>query len=357
MEERDGLLKCLNCGLRVARLRDGHYFSNVACVSAVPPAASKVFGVIVPSTELVQGPAKDVKIARLLDAYTLRVREETFAKIQEFSERCEQEAQAEIDAATREARQVWAQILAKAPPVMAPSVAKAEPAPVVLADEKVNWAPAPSVGKTGPSGAGSSLMAKMGQSRTNPTPPLSRPVEIASPALAKNTPPGKNDLAGSLWALDEELEEQERADDSSIQARTAWGPGAAIEGDSDVEALNTSASGLLPGPRRLLLGSDEGGGGTNDENRKIVLAQSLPVEVPSFRRQMNKSFGGGIGGDSSGDGEPEEFTRPDILAANTYKEEVRSEWLKQSRLNDDDLEFLVATKSNKHAGRVNKTAL
>ena len=93
-------------------------------------------------------------------------------------------------------------------------------------------------------------------------------------------------------------------------------------------------------------------GGSTDRasltGAQTTMSHSLPVRVPSFGRRAGPGggAGGGAAAAAAADGDDGEFVRPDVLAANTYQEQLRSEWVAKTKLGaEEDVDFLVATQN------------
>jgi hypothetical protein len=339
--------------------REGQQFVNVKALNVLPADASEIFGVVISKDQdsgvAKPGKVKDVKLNRLLDTFRVNVVAEKEAKIRKFAEECELEAQQRIDASIEESKLIWR---------------KMQSVPVNIAPQ-TNWAPSASMDvsvrtdlkksreveksagalpQMKPATASAStkekgkdekkVQIKVSETRRNSgggSSGTGRGSGEKKFAFAKSVPASKSGFLDSIWALDEELEAEPMED------KEAHAFNATVDDDSD-DNLNVSDSGLLPGSKKILFGAEEE---SHDRKSKIVLAQSLPVHVPSFGRRGN----GAAAARADDANESEEFQRPDVLALNTYKEEIRSEWLAKSKLNDnkneDDLEFLQALEQAK----------
>ncbi len=159
----------------------------------------------------------------------------------------------------------------------------------------------------------------------------------------------------SLWAMDEDLDANAVSENGKQES-----PFPANSNNNDdedeVELLNSSDP-LLLASRRILFGnSSDRASLTAPGGAEVTMSHSLPVRVPSFGRRVrfDASAGGAAGDADNDDGE---FVRPDVIAANTYQEQLRSEWVAKTKLGEDDVDFLVSTQSGAARGPRKKTML
>ncbi len=290
---------CGNCGVATHRVgSDGRQVVLTDGLVDAVQSAGSVFGVRVKvmcdkaSASVGQ---HDPKVERLLERYKAKVKDEARAKI----DRAEEEARtllAKMAALERKNKPPGAEL----PPLSLPNSVRRGGKRVAFAD-----------------------------------PPAAAPSATVSKSLPTAA---KSPLLDSLWAMDEELDgsvvvaSEEKAFPESSAAR---------EEEEDEPDLKSSDP-LLPTSRRILFGSQDAGREAAEPSAGLAMAHSLPVEVPSFRRKTaTPSL------EEGEEGEQGPFVRPDMLAANTWKEQVRSEWVAQTRLGrDEDLDFLVATQGS-----------
>jgi hypothetical protein len=96
---------------------------------------------------------------------------------------------------------------------------------------------------------------------------------------------------------------------------------------------------------------------------KSTMSHSLPVQVPSFGRRVRfdspdlSDNNANNNNNNNNNDEEGGFQRPDVIAANTYQEQMRSEWVAKTKLGKDDVDFLVATHTGVDRGPRKKTMI
>ena len=341
------------------------------------------------------------RIKKMLESYKESCIAEMNAKIKEFTEKCEEETKGMIGEATVEAQSIWSKIVDL-------EKSKAEQAKMEEEEEKNKREKEKQEeearkkvedekrvvedklddkekeeGNVKVEEKEREKSEEKEKSATNPARDTESPL-VSGWKFSRNKSgdPAKTQLVGSrgkkaeregmrfkpssfgetLWALDEEDTSHGREDSLGSSSGFA-GVKVSDDGSEDSVTLNDSATGLLPSTKRLL--RKEEGEEEEDENvekdnnsGKMAMAHSVPVAIPSGwgsnrRRALNSSDGGQEEERESGGS----FERPDIIAANTWQEQVREEWIQKSQKqlkkktaatveeDNDDLEFLVATHS------------
>ena len=355
-EDSSGVTGCLNCDMLVffENPKQGFFVSD-ACLNAPPESASQVYGLVVSQVDVGGGVTSNVKLDRLFDSFSLRLRDETEQKIRHFAEKCNLDTQMQIDEAARDLRLIGAKIH---------SVAKKDSFAEGFDENNHSISPKKSLWASSSKFASSEMtgISKLGANRNLAKKKSADSILLNFTKQSGGNMTGNVTGGSSMWALDEELEEL-KSEEKMDEKKTIWGSEKLTDLNDSIEEMNLNVSaetGLLPGAKKLLYGSNEK---SISPKRRLIVAQSVPVSVPTFgRRSELRESSNGSDLHNSMENSMEESSGVEQLTANTFQEQIRLEWLAQTRIsakNDDDRDFLLVagTKNDRQALRVNKNAI
>lgn len=303
-------------------------------------------------------------LKKMLESYKESCLAEMNAKIKKFTEECEEETKGMINEATSEAQSIWSAIVDLEVKKKAEEAQKIQAETQKQKGEEKEAVQEPKEKEEEKSEEAKSLSvstsnwkwkkneegdALRGQNKLGSRSKKAEKVDYK----VKNT----TLFGDSLFALDEEEVKEARESGSSSFAGEQM-----RESSEDSVVLNESATGLLPSTKKLL-GKDEEEENKEKDN-KIVMAHSVPVAIPSvWGRRKGEALPAALA--SNGEDSDGTFERPDIIAANTWQDQVRMEWVEQSQkklqrratttsaddVNSDDLDFLVSTHHSNQIGK------
>lgn len=249
--------ECLQCGTTLVLLGEGgSVWGNVGALSGsrvadaplsaafglrVAPASGNAVGVFAEAAAAQANSAAHQQLADLLQVYKGKLEERNEARLRALREQLQRETKEALDVARREADSLWGAI-------MEAQQRKAVPKDVVAV---------PAVAATAPAAKHDVKRVDLLSSQEG--------VTLGSSGLSSSS----RAKSPTLWMLDEEQEDpREVREVVGLRGDAAHARGLAQKkaspadwqvpsdrGDSEDDALNVSASGLLPGSRRILFGS------------------------------------------------------------------------------------------------------
>jgi hypothetical protein len=273
----DGLAvyECLNCDMAVylQKQSGGSVWVNssartgegVAGLSAcfglrVRPATGTQVGMFTETAKPTAAPETYQKIVALLAQHKARLEEQNEAKIKALRDELNASARRAIEEARREADTLWSKVVKREERDNVSRLSTSG------GGATASVSPAPSV----PTTTGTNVLLSSSSSDAA----VPRAVRASTGTSSRGTA-----RSPTLWQMDEDQSE-DRSDPTS--------PGGGdwktrSDKDSEDDALNVSASGLLPGSRRILFGSRESDKEMTPKS-KVSMAHSVPVSIPMVFR-------------------------------------------------------------------------